>query len=87
MHLCRDQWSPTPIFKDPKTDRSGKRSARGWLKVIGDEKVGYAVQQFETRPESIEDGAMKMVWRDGEFARRWTFEEVRKCASMHLHTL
>lgn len=78
---------PTPIFKDPKTDRSGKRSARGWLKVIGDEKVGYAVQQFETRPESIEDGAMKMVWRDGEFARRWTFEEVRKCASMHLHTL
>jgi nicotinamide phosphoribosyltransferase len=65
-------WRAT--FKDPKTDNSGKKSARGFLRV--DMVDGeYVLTQDVT--EDQEGGAMIPVYENGKILRTQSFAEVR----------
>ena len=70
------------IFKDPKTDSGLKRSLKGRIVVARDytgELVAYDDEQADTR-DMVEDNGfdlLRTVWKDGEFTKYWSFDEVR----------
>lgn len=64
------------LQKDPITDNGTKKSAKGRLAVLRDEAGElYLVEQ--ATPEQEEASELKPIWRDGEFIRHQTFQEVR----------
>jgi len=80
---------PRPIFKDPKTDNSGKKSARGALSVRGNEYEGYTVHEHGSLVSCREDSmnVMRLVWKDGKDIVRQSFDEVRETLRKHLPCL
>lgn len=70
-----------PLFKDPKTDDGTKKSAKGLLSVTGlviDDKTTYALSNNVSR--EIESGtinALTTLFKDGEFIKHDTLEEIR----------
>jgi nicotinamide phosphoribosyltransferase len=66
----------TDIFKKPVTDDGGKTSHRGRLAVLEGPDGEYKVVQ-EASGYFVVESALKPVWRNGEFLRRFSFEEVR----------
>lgn len=63
------------IFKDPKTDNGGKRSARGLLRV--DQENGALVLKDSCTWEEAQGGMMQPVFRDGQLLKDWQFLEIR----------
>ena len=64
------------VFKDPKTDNSGKKSAKGFLKV---EFVdGEYVLQQDVTAEEEETGALETVYLNGKILRTQSFADVRE---------
>ena len=69
---------PIMIFKNPKTDsRHFKKSQRGCCRVFenGDD---YAYEDGLTWAEAQNGNELKTVFRNGEFIRRYTLNEVRQ---------
>lgn len=64
------------IFKTPKTDDGMKNSAKGRLAVLrGD--FGNLVLVNQATPEQEANSELRVVWRDGEFISRETFDVIR----------
>lgn len=73
---------PKPIFKDPKTDNSGKKSAKGIVFPTMDIRGDFKLTQFETLQELEEfvsdDGWYSNIYlKDGSLGVVIPFEEVR----------
>lgn len=67
---------PISIFKDPKTD-SKKKSARGLL-FVGRSSEGYRLEDDVTpEQEASEENLLKLLFKNGEFVRQTTLEEIR----------
>lgn len=64
------------IYKNPKTD-SGKKSARGLLKVVKDEKGIYKLIQ-NVGFDELEDSCLIPVFQDGKLLVEHTLAEIRK---------
>lgn len=64
-----------PISKDPKTDKSGKKSALGLLKITREDGV-FKLHENVTQEEA-DSGELELVFQDGNFKRMMTFTEVR----------
>jgi nicotinamide phosphoribosyltransferase len=64
------------LYKDPVTDHSGKKSARGRLSVVMGEERLHLLNQ--ATPEEEERSLLKTVWEDGNFIHEWSFADVRK---------
>lgn len=77
---------PKPIFKDPKTDHSGKKSAKGALSVHGSAVNGYTLSEWGTihEAESAPLNCLREVWRDGVYVIHMSFDEVRQTLRDHL---
>lgn len=77
------RWIPT--FKDPVTDTSGKKSARGGLSVHRKEDGSYYYEEHETLEEAqaADHNYLRPVWTDGEWKTVVSFSEVRRVAEEH----
>lgn len=77
------QWVPT--FKDPVTDTSGKKSARGGLSVHRNEDGSYYYAEHPTleAAQAANHNVLRPVWTDGEFKTKVSFSEVRRVAEEH----
>lgn len=72
------------IYKDPKTDRSGKKSATGLLAVVKEDgKFVLKENQtwFDVQQDSNEH---KMIWKDGQFILEESFQTIRGRAVSYL---
>lgn len=70
-----------PIFKDPKTDNSGKKSAKGRLAVVlasSDDGMNLELID-EVKDYSKYDGFdwLQPVYTDGKFEHLFTWQEVK----------
>ena len=69
---------PIMIFKNPKTDSGHfKKSQRGCCRVFRDGD-DYAYEDGLTWAEAQNGNELKTVFKDGEFTRRYTLNEVRQ---------
>jgi len=68
------KWRAT--YKDPKTDNSGKKSAKGFLRVDMVDGV-YTLSQNITQDEA-EGGAFELVYENGKILRMQSFADVRE---------
>ena len=66
------------IFKDPVTDSGMKKSARGLLRVIKDEDTFKLEDQITWDEVNSPDNQLKVIFKDGEFTNKVTFEEIRE---------
>jgi len=66
------------IFKDPKTDDGLKKSARGRLAVL--HLDGRITVVDDATPEQEAASLLQPVWKDGQFVKEYTFDEVRQNA-------
>lgn len=73
-----------PIFKDPKTDRGGKKSHRGMLAVV-EQDGEYGVVQDASFP--VTGDMLEMVYSCGVFERIQTFADVRHTLRRHSEAL
>ena len=64
------------IFKDPKTDNGSKKSAKGLLKVERTEN-GFELSD-EVSWETERQGALEIVFRDGQLIREERLERIRE---------
>lgn len=71
------------IFKDPKTDSGLKRSLKGRIAVVSKPFSSGLRALDDTTPEARDwfiggrDDLLQTVWKDGEFVKYWSFDEVR----------
>lgn len=66
-----------PIFKDPLTDNSGKKSAKGLLAVVKDEEGEYML--LENVDEATYNNCeLQPVFLNGDFMNRQNFFDIRK---------
>lgn len=77
----------TAIFKDPKTDNGLKKSLRGRIVVIrsgNGELVALDDSKAAERAQTdlYDDDLLQTVWKDGQFVKEWTFDEVRAHAGL-----
>lgn len=71
-------WRAT--FKDPKTDNSGKKSAKGFLQIVL-EDGRYVLKQNVSEEDALNNSELKLVYIDGEFVNKLqSFDEVREQA-------
>jgi nicotinamide phosphoribosyltransferase len=66
-------WRST--YKDPKTDNSGKKSAKGLLKV--DFKNGKYILLEEVTEDQEKEGCLETVYEDGKIVRIQSFDNIR----------
>lgn len=71
------------IFKTPKTDDGMKNSAKGRLAVLYGSDGRLRVVNQAT-PEQENESELRLVWRDGEFFRRETYDSIRARAHKHV---
>ena len=64
------------IFKSPKTDSGTKRSARGFIRVEG-QNGRYQLRDRQPRLPDGDDDALVEVFRDGKLLVETTIAEVR----------
>lgn len=76
------------IFKDPKTDNGLKKSLRGRIVVANFDGI---IKAYDSVPLDIleeadyrGDNLLKTVWKDGDFVKEYSFDEVRKNAGLVL---
>ncbi len=67
---------PVEIFKDPKTDKGLKKSAKGLLMVAEIEGEFFLYDQVSKGQETR--GALRTVFLDGELENEQTFEDIRE---------
>ncbi len=65
------------IFKDPKTDKGLKKSAKGFLAVFKDDAGEFYLRDQVTREEAMTTGYLKEVFRDGALLVNHTLAEIR----------
>jgi nicotinamide phosphoribosyltransferase len=65
------------IFKDPKTDTSGKKSAKGLLMVYKDENGNIKLKDQCSWDEE-KQGLLQTVFKDGKLFNETTLEEIRE---------
>lgn len=65
------------IFKDPKTDNGLKKSLKGRVAVVRTEDGLVALDEVEG---PVYGDLLETVWENGEFVKRWSFDEVRAAA-------
>jgi nicotinamide phosphoribosyltransferase len=71
----------TPIFKDPITDDGTKKSLKGRIAVFENSSGELAVADNQAPGSAMLDNSLlKPVWRNGEFIKEYTFDEVRATA-------
>lgn len=74
------------IFKDPKTDNGLKKSLKGRIVVVDVDNHGTLSAFDADRPDLLEqyknNDLLKTVWKDGQFVKEWTFDEVRANAGL-----
>lgn len=77
------RWIPT--FKDPVTDTSGKKSAKGGLSVhLGSDNEYYLAEHPDLESaQKAEGNILQPVWTDGQFKTIVSFADVRKTAEKH----
>jgi len=67
------------IWKDPITDDGTKKSARGLVTVLLDEKGEYYLKDMCSPHEvEAETNQLKPVFKDGKLLVRWTLDEIRE---------
>lgn len=67
------------IFKDPVTDDGTKKSARGLVAVLLDEKGEYYLKDMCSLDEvEAETNQLKPVFKDGKLLIRWTLDDIRE---------
>lgn len=73
------------IFKDPKTDKGDKKSARGLLRI---ERVDgeYALHQCQTEEEE-KKGELQLVFEDGKLIKEFNLNEIRQRLQNELNSL
>ena len=64
------------IFKDPITDDGVKKSAKGLLRVAGDETCMLLEDQCTWEHEAT--GKLQTIYKDGEFSNQTTLTEIRE---------
>lgn len=69
------------IFKDPVTDDGTKKSAKGLLRVNED------LTLTDQCTWENEGGMMKTIFKDGEFVKETTYQEIRKRIDDYLNTV
>ena len=67
-----------PIHKSPKTDGGMKRSLKGRVAVIRNEEGRLIVVDEVEVPVATD--LLQTVWKDGEFVKEYSFDEVRENA-------
>lgn len=70
----------TPIFKDPKTDNGLKKSLKGRVAVIRNPRGTLLAIDDDTpgtRENLAEADLLETVWKNGEFVKNLTFDQVR----------
>ena len=67
----------TPIFKDPITDNGTKKSLKGRVLVARDGDLEL-IAVDEVAKDVAQAGLLQPVWRNGEFVKEFTFDEVRE---------
>jgi len=70
------------VFKDPKTDNSGKKSAKGFLRM--DLVDGEYVFTQDVSLEEEQGGALETVYENGKIMRMQSFADVRAVAKKFL---
>jgi nicotinamide phosphoribosyltransferase len=69
---------PVNIFKDPKTD-SGKKSAKGLLFVGYNTDGGISLyDNVSEEEEADEQNRLKTIFKDGQFMKRTTLDQIRQ---------
>jgi nicotinamide phosphoribosyltransferase len=64
------------IFKDPITDDGVKKSAKGLLRVAGDETCMLLEDQCTWEHEAT--GKLKIIYQNGQFENQTTLTEIRE---------
>lgn len=73
------------IFKDPKTGDSTKKSAKGLLMVVNHPEIGYDLVDDVTEEEEQSGfNQLELVWKDGNFYREQSLEDIRKVVAEQL---
>lgn len=67
---------PIEVFKDPVTDDGMKKSAKGLIRVDGN-NGNYTYRDCATLEEES-GGELKEVFRDGKLLKDWTLQEIRE---------
>jgi len=70
------------IYKDPKTDDGLKKSAKGRLAVLLDERGEMALINEATLKQEAAS-LLRPVWRDGDFIYEENFAQIRERARSH----
>jgi nicotinamide phosphoribosyltransferase len=66
-----------PIFKGVKTDSGTKKSAKGRLAVFTNtDGEPYLIEEATWEQEHSIHNLLIPVWRDGEFLKRYTWDEI-----------
>lgn len=65
------------IFKDPKTDKGLKASARGYLQVVRDERGEYVLKDRVSKDDAFFNSELKEVFRDGKLLVDRKLSEIR----------
>jgi len=73
-------WRAT--YKDPKTDNSGKKSAKGFLRV--DLVDGEYVLRQNVTEEEEQGGELELVYENSQILRHQSFKDVREQAKKFL---
>lgn len=73
-----DTIEPREIFKDPITDDGTKRSKKGLLQVLGDNKGQNLSVHDQQDWEQESKGLLKTIFKDGELVKKTTLEEIRE---------
>jgi nicotinamide phosphoribosyltransferase len=71
-----------PVYKDPKTDLGGKKSAFGLLKVTREGNT-YTLHENVTKEEA-DTGELKLFYKDMEIVNLQSFVDVRNTIQEHL---
>jgi nicotinamide phosphoribosyltransferase len=65
------------IFKDPKTDESGKKSARGLLFVFKEGDNYFLKENCTWEETNSNNNELKTVFKDGNLIRETSLDEIR----------
>lgn len=68
------------IFKDPKTDSGLKKSLKGRVAVVRSREswgTDGPLIAIDEQNGPVEGDLLQTVWKDGEFVKEYTFDEVR----------
>lgn len=64
------------IFKNPKTDDGTKKSAKGMLRIDGENNVVTGMTDSATKEEEAQ-GMLQTVYKDGKLIKDWKLSEIR----------